>query len=568
MREFGEYLWKDERKLRQRVVPSVAVSFAFVLTFLFTAPVETFFANTRFFEYTVGEVMLPVSLTALLSFALLTGILLLLRGRVYNWFVSLIIGLSVAGYVQTLFLNSSVGLLDGSKVYWSEMVTEGVLGLILWVAIIAAVFVLAAVKLEWWRFGVIFLSVLICTMQVTNTLAVILTYDIEEKNRICATLEGELTLSDKHNVIVLVADSFDIRFANEVMEHSPEYFDEFEGFTWYKNTTPHYSRTFPSVAHMFTGEKYNYDKEYSSYMADAWEDNTLLEDMTEAGYAPRFYVREIFLNTDMDYMAQYCDNYKEADRKINRAFLESEMLRLSMYKTMPVMFKQYFETDTTRLNAGMENIISMSDADFYDRLTQTGLSVDPNLGEKGSFSYYHFHGCHHPYRFDENCEITGEDDLTIRDATRGVLTNMGEYLRQLKELGIYDSSTIIITADHGHVGRPQELDRERVISLFYKPAGATGEMVIDEKTPQQQINVRATILDAMGVENSDFGTPFAQVSADDDTPRYFYMSGASEDGTIRELNLITYEITGDANNFENWEKISSSPIKYPFFRDN
>lgn len=55
--------------------------------------------------------------------------------------------------------------------------------------------------------------------------------------------------------------------------------------------------------------------------------------------------------------------------------------------------------------------------------------------------------------------------------TAGDLNMITEYIGQLKKLGIYDDTTIIITADHGITGTLEELDYERMPSLFIKPAG-------------------------------------------------------------------------------------------------
>ncbi|MBQ9742223.1 MAG: hypothetical protein IJV88_00920 [Ruminococcus sp.] len=571
MKKVMSYLFADERKITQRILPAVLASLSFVVTFLLTAPLETFFANTMFFDYTVAEMLLPVLLSAGAGHVALFGFCMLLRGRVYNWCISLLTGLSVAGYVQTLFLNSSVGLLDGTEVHWEHMTTQGVLGLMLWIVIIAAVFVLCAVKIDWWRFGVIFLSVLICSMQVTNTLAVVLTSEIDQKSQIEYTRDGELVLSQKDNIIVLSVDSFDLKYADEVYSSNPEYYDEFEGFTWYRNTTPHYSRTFPSLAYIFTGEDYSYDVPYDEYMTKAWEDSTLFEDLSDAGYVSRVYAHGKYVNTDLEYMAKNCENVREVGRNVYSVELEKQMLRLSMYKTMPVLLKPFFETDTAQLNTAyaLEGNIALSpnDARFYSRLTGTGLSLDENLGSKGAFTYYHLQGCHAPFSFDENCMPADHDDLDIGKAARGTLTNINEYLRQMKELGIYDSSTIIVTTDHGYTGVAQELERERAVALFYKPAGATGEMVINNDAPQQLSSIMATVLYTAGAQNDDFGTPIPLVEDDAQVTRYFHMSGASADGKVREENLITYEVTGDATDFGNWKKLDTKSIEYPFLND-
>lgn len=46
------------------------------------------------------------------------------------------------------------------------------------------------------------------------------------------------------------------------------------------------------------------------------------------------------------------------------------------------------------------------------------------------------------------------------------------------------------------------------------------------------------------------------------------MSGSDPEKKHRDINLCTYEIKGDANDFANWTLVSKEPIKYPFYDPN
>lgn len=567
MKKLKAYLFSDNRKTSTRAALSALACMAFVITFLLAAPLEIFFANTLFIEYTVSEVMLPVVLTGVVAFGVLFGLSFAFRGRVFNWYVSLLSGLSLAAYIQVLFMNSSVMLLDGTKVHWEHMDTAAAVGGCVWLLIIVAFFVVLRINKKIWKGVVTYICVLISILQVVSVVSVVFMSEIHEKDMVFATNDGELSLSEKHNVIVLVADSFDASFAQEVMDNNPEYFDEFEGFTWYKNTISHYFRTFPNVSYLFSGEEYNYDIEYDEYMDKAWKGNNFFSDAKEGGYSSRVYLHQKYVNPDLDFMEEYCENYKRAKRNVYSMELEKQMLILSLYRCAPVYFKPYFETDTDQINSAFAlesgEQLHTSDAVFYKHLLSKGIDTDNNTAEKGTFTYYHFNGCHGPYKFDENCRFTSKK-VTSSEATRGVLTNISEYLSQLKENGIYENSTIIITADHGITGKFTELDKQRVISLFYKPAGVSEGEMKEDFSPQQLSNVVPTVLKEMGLEYSTYGTPFDEVKEGDDVVRYFYMSAASEDGRVRENELLKYEVRNDANDFKNWKLIERMPITYPF----
>lgn len=562
------FLFADDRKLKSRVLISLGACLAFVMTYFVAPIVEVFIGNTMFFEYTVAQTLPTVLISALVIFAVLFGLSFLLRGRLLNWYASLLVGLSLGAYIQSIFMNSSVGVLDGTEVLWKDLATEAVIGLVVWGLILFILFALQQFSKKIWTYATGFLCVLLCVMQLASTVGVFFISEIDEKSTINATRVGEFDLSDKHNVIILAVDSFDITFAEEVMQNSPEYFDEFDGFTWYKNTTPHYSRTFPSVAYLFTGENSFYVNDYDTAMQTAWDSSDFVEDMKNGGYNIRIYAHQKYVNPDGEFLMEYCDNYKEIVPEIDYLKLEKEMITLSLYRTAPVALKPFFETDTTQANSAYSltnnERISLTDYAFYDRLKTDKLNKNNTESEKGTFSYYLFKGCHAPYVFDENCEKTSEK-VTVKEATRGALTNVSEYLRQLKELGIYDSSTIIVTADHGRSGTLTELDAPRVVSMFYKPAGSKGEMK-ESLSPQQLVNVQATVLKEMGLDYSDYGTPLDEVPEDADVTRYVYISGASEDLATREENLLTYEIKGDARDFNNWKIIDNFPIEHPFLQ--
>lgn len=567
LKKFGSFLYSDDRKLRTRMLLSFGAVFTFVMTYFLAPVIEIFIGNTMHFDYSVSQFMPTVLLSALAVFAVLFGISFLLRGRLLNWFASLLVGLSLGAYVQSIFMNSSVGVLDGTEVVWKDLATEAVIGLAIWGFILFVIFMIEQFSKKIWTYAVAFLCVLLSVMQLASTVGVFFISEIDEKSTIQATRVGEFDYSDKHNVIVLAVDSFDINFAEEVMENSPEYFSEFDGFTWYKNTTPHYHRTFPSIAYLFTGKDTFYKNDYDTAMQMAWEGNNFFKDMKDAGYSLRVYAHQKYVNPDGEYLMQYLDNYKVIEPEINHLKLEKEMMMLSLYRTAPVALKPFFETDTTQANSAYSlannERISLTDYAFYDRLTTQKLNTDNN-SEKGTFSYYIFKGCHAPYVFDENCEPTSEK-VTVKEATRGALTNVSEFLKQLKELGIYDNSTIIVTSDHGRSGTLTEYDDARVVSLFYKPRGAKGEMK-ESMSPQQLVNLRPTVLKEMGLEYKSYGTPFDEVAEDADITRYVYASGASADLKTREENLITYEIKGDANDFNNWVIVDKSPIEYPFLQ--
>ena len=80
----------------------------------------------------------------------------------------------------------------------------------------------------------------------------------------------------------------------------------------------------------------------------------------------------------------------------------------------------------------------MNDPRFYEELTNRKLRVVDN-GFKGDFRVLHLLGSHVPYVMDENAKTVAIDDSDLERQTLGAIKIVSEYIRQMKELGVYDT---------------------------------------------------------------------------------------------------------------------------------
>ena len=125
---------------------------------------------------------------------------------------------------------------------------------------------------------------------------------------------------------------------------------------------------------------------------------------------------------------------------------------------------------------------------------------------------------------------------------------------RMKELGIYENATIIITADHGSAYKDSTpLEKKVTIGLFYKPSGSAGTPLACSKAPVCTDNIGATIMKAAGLSDySAYGAALDDVPEDAVITRYYYKSVAEKE-TWHEVSVYRYAVVGDANDYENWE---------------
>lgn len=338
---------------------------------------------------------------------------------------------------------------------------------------------------------------------------------------------GRFELSEKNNVIVFIVDRFDRNVAGWFFNGFPEWTSHgLRDFTFFSNCIGSYSRTMPSLCYLLTGFKDDYTLPCNEYFETAWKEGSFLKDLKNAGIVSKIYSEEEYVFGDAANVIGLIDNVSYS-----------------------------YASDSPH---------ETNDLTFWNDYRNTSLQTENE--SEGQFILYHLSGCHEPFRLGENgFAETGRGNSNSQAI--GDMVMIFDYIQQMKELGIYDSSTIIITADHGFTGNYNELDSERLITLLVKPRDTTYISMHYSEKPLTHDNIRASIISFFDLDSSSYGKTFYEVSDYDTSPRYFYMqsTGSETDLSHRDIDTVTYEITGDANDFGNWKIISRERMKYPFY---
>ena len=131
---------------------------------------------------------------------------------------------------------------------------------------------------------------------------------------------------------------------------------------------------------------------------------------------------------------------------VDTDLLIKTLVKMSCYRMAPDVLKQQFYTNVSEYSLIVEDLgegILQTNSDFYAKLKEQGLKADKS---SNYFIVQHLIGTHE-FNTDENGNY--REKTSVEETARGCMTIMEAYLNQLKELGVYDDATIIITADHG-----------------------------------------------------------------------------------------------------------------------
>ena len=155
---------------------------------------------------------------------------------------------------------------------------------------------------------------------------------------------------------------------------------------------------------------------------------------------------------------------------------------------------------------------------------------------------------------------------TYKEQARCAVKRVAEILDRLKELGVYDSTFVVISSDHG-IGMPPRSSRTRqtpmgavariagnaMALLVVKPLNSSGPVRISQ-APTTITDIPATILDGVGLTQSMPGEPALKLSEDARRvrPWAFYDWERDDWGQNYFPSLDIVDINGRVLDGNNW----------------
>ena len=255
------------------------------------------------------------------------------------------------------------------------------------------------------------------------------------------------------------------------------------------------------------------------------------------------------------------------------------MSRFSFAKLMPYLLKDkclegiradfsndfikqgYYPDDAQWQAVGPE-----TDINFYHYLQQRRINTE---SLQKTFDFIHLN-CSHDVSVDLSLLYPGyaAGEADIYTTIRGGFEVMFEYFDQMKALGIYQNSTIIIVADHGRsvegLLTDNQLKDAITSALLIKPKGVMGEPISFNDTAElSNANFAASILEIAGIESNKYGDSYFDIMKGNLHPvrhmelNYWHekLNGWHMVGTLEGRSR--YEIVGDARDLANWTLIEA-----------
>lgn len=517
---------------------SICINIFFAFTIILYGPFEIFISNTNDFSFTLKDFWWMLAAAALLYVIVATLFTMLFKGIVFDFINLLLFAFPFCCYIQTMFLNGNMRALGNGDVTFSKSVQIGN-GLI-WLVIITVIIMLRFLCRKNWKQVIKYGALALTAIQLVALVSMLFTTDVlkEEKNGYLSK-KGMFEVSSQKNVVVFILDFFDGRTMQSLLEDDAEVLEPLKGFTYFPNATSVHSRTYPSIPYLLTGNMCYFDEEPREYIEESFRESTFFNGLVKNKVNIGLYTYDQYIG---NCVKNDIYNYVASQVKLDVKTTVKSMAKVVLYRDMPYFAKNRFLYDIDDLNnevvkedglLGEEKYQIFNDEWFADEVDKNDISVNDNAG---SFRFYHLGSCH----------------LGIGDPKPSGLRSLHivyDYIDKLNQAGVYENTTIIITADHGDSGAGDTLDlpqKTAVPIMIVKPAGKgmQDELTVS-KAPVSQTDLRSTIMNGYGFDNEEYGRTIFEIGEQEERERYYYYTALYSDSK-GEVELREYKVDGDA----------------------
>ncbi|MFH1459327.1 MAG: sulfatase-like hydrolase/transferase [Candidatus Omnitrophota bacterium] len=474
----------------------VVVSF-FVLTVFFFVPLHLYLANLNNFNFYSSFFRLVLTCFKITITLIFLLYLLTAYNKNIDRFKKNISTLFVLGFLFWFNANILVwdyGLFDGKHIDWGKFHYRGIID----IGVYILTFTLLTRKTNLVYSFAKKTSIILILIQLFS---LIFSY-INSKNDTSIAQRHECTIdssnkfrfSEEKNVIILVLDSFQSDWFNEIIEHDKTMRNNFAGFTYYRNALGAFPVTEFSTPVILTGKYYDNTLPIDLFIEKAYLSSSCLpKKLKENGFLVDLYAYVRVL-IDKRIASNYIKNTIDPKPKTNENTVRTsandeffdiiQLYDAALFRIMPHYFRRYIYNNRTwflkrifSLN-NIQKILTFktgcdlkllpdnpeelhneiiysentlnNDFALFTQNAVNNISLDSPLP---TFKYYHLSGFHPPLCLDENLKIHYNNLPQTRKSfiscAKGHLKITLKFLEILKENNLYDNSLIFIIGDHG-----------------------------------------------------------------------------------------------------------------------
>ena len=556
-----------------RIASSLSPSILIISSLFLFGPFTIYQGNIGEFSVSLMTILIYFVFPSFLLVTILCVAGLLLPKKHYNKYVSILFAFGLLIWIQSNILVWKYGLLDGQSIDWTKDVWRGWVDGTLWVTFFVVGFILYKQTSK--------IAGLTCIILISlQAISLILTSaqhpEIwKSKTEKYQEIPREIfEFSAKQNVIHIIFDAFQSDIFQEIMDEDINYYNKaLDGFTFFKETTSTFPSTFLSIPAILSGRNYSNDIPMREFINSTLNGKTIPNALYDSGYDVDL-VHFLDLYNTGRFSSSYCIDYYEGINQKLDLSQASMMLDLVLFRSAPHFIKKviynnqswtiqplFFQGDVIQLRP-------FNHLDFLKYLTEN-IRVKK---EKPVYKFIHLMPPHIPLVMSMDCNYAGKSlpytRENIKTQSRCTLNHLIETLDELRSVGIYDKSLIIVHGDHGNKiplnnrnskERLGETGFEKIMGvalplMLIKPPHNNGAL----RTSNAQVmltDIPATISSILDIDEEFPGCSVLEVDPKQDRERRFYYHDWDQHSWRNSYfsKFVEYLIHGSVFEIDSWQ---------------
>jgi len=398
-----------------------------------------------------------------------------------------------------------------------------------------------------------------------------------ENNRISLN-----NFSREGNVVHIVLDGFQGGLFKHLIEGNGEMKDSFAGYTFFDDAITSSDITYLSVPSILAGDSFKNARFISEYLMETGvsklPDNkqgakpvNLLQALANAGYEVDV-ATPLWIMKEQEYYKNYY--YIKTPYVTDEVYIRQKVLLsldIAIFRYTPEPLKSFVYNNGAWLVSSYDKSITdlmfshFSHIRFLEDVAENMFVSDRDK----TYKFFHLITPHGPWVTGSNCSFAGRElDQSLENISnqaKCVVATVINFLSKLRDLDLYDNSTIIVHGDHGigldlglntdakdNVNLPSVPGNVQPL-LMVKPANSTGPLEFSDEQVQLS-DIPKTMMNLLGIENIFDGYDMFDMPEDPRT-RYFFTSIMHRNKAAEQDyfdNFTRYSVRGSLKDISSW----------------
>ncbi|MBX7143337.1 MAG: sulfatase-like hydrolase/transferase [Oligoflexia bacterium] len=501
----------------------------------FITPFQIYAANDAEFGTAFWNMLQHAIVPLVLGTFGLAVLISCLPYRLFIAIIAIVVALVVLTYAQSSLLVWDYGILSGEPIAWENFKLAGYVDSLIWVGVLLVALIRPVAMQQFGRRSSPFIVVIALSVQLLQAFSKDVPLWQEPRP---SPIEHVYEFSPEKNVLVFVLDSFLAPAFDAALEQSPDLRSHFAGFTYYQNMLSAFSTTAPSIPALLTGKQYDNSLPLRKFWQSVLQEESLPMRAIAQGYQAALVT-----------LPQLCARTKLPCYSLNKVLSKDtshmelrdlmELLDVALFRVSPQPVKvQLYANERWFLQRYF--IRSGTPRALFDsfHVGEGFARAIGNTATQPTFKFIHLLLPHPPFRFSPSCgpvtRVGASERELYEDQAICTLHIIGEIFEEMKKHSVFDSSMILVVADHGHslhympFKRPSGfpiLEQAMPLLLVKAPHASLTSPLSISQAPVSTVDVARSIAETMGIEGSFPGENIFKLSERDERTRTYRSYG-------------------------------------------